>query len=68
MRRGDLLRKIFLTEGRIVGFRLAGDIRRAGTLRSLMLRRTPVEKFGRRILDPQLSVGDLVLRVPTVAA
>jgi NADPH-dependent 2,4-dienoyl-CoA reductase/sulfur reductase-like enzyme len=68
VRRGDLLRKIFLSDGRIVGFRLAGDIRGAGTLRSLMLRRTPVGQFGWRLLDPRFSVGDLVLRVPTVAA
>ena len=31
--------KLFLAEGRIVGFRLAGDTSGAGFLRSLMLRR-----------------------------
>mgnify|MGYP000320194088 CR=1 FL=1 len=32
-RNGDKLRKIFLDDGRIVGFRLAGDISGAGTYR-----------------------------------
>lgn len=38
MRQDGILRKVFLTDGRIVEFRLAGDIRGAAALRSLMLR------------------------------
>jgi len=53
-RRGNALRKIFLENGRIVGFRLAGDTRGAGTYRSLMLRGTDVSQFGEDILDPSL--------------
>ena len=46
------LRKINLTEGRIVGFRLAGDIRGAGVYRSLMLRRVDVSRYGDELLEP----------------
>ena len=51
MREGDSLRKIFLQDGHIVGFRLAGDIRGAGVYRSLMLRGVDVTALGNRLLD-----------------
>jgi NAD(P)H-nitrite reductase large subunit len=51
-RRGKALRKIFLNDGMIVGFRLAGDTRGAGTYRALMLRGTDVSRFGEDLLDP----------------
>jgi NAD(P)H-nitrite reductase large subunit len=59
-RRGDTLRKIFLTDGRIVGFRLAGDIRGAGVYRSLMLRREDVTRFRADLLNPRFGVGQIV--------
>ncbi len=50
--RGDKnLRKIILEDGRIVGFRLAGDMRGAGVYRSLMLRCVDVGQLGERLLD-----------------
>lgn len=52
IRTGRHLRKINLTEGRIVGFRLAGDIRGAGVYRSLMLRRVDVSRYGDELLEP----------------
>ncbi len=55
-RRGDLLRKIFLADGRIVGFRLAGDIRGAGTYRALLLRGADVSGFGEDLLDPRFGI------------
>jgi NADPH-dependent 2,4-dienoyl-CoA reductase/sulfur reductase-like enzyme len=55
-RNGDQLRKIFLEEGRIVGFRLAGDISGAGTYRALMLRGTDVRGFGEDLLDPRFRI------------
>jgi NADPH-dependent 2,4-dienoyl-CoA reductase/sulfur reductase-like enzyme len=55
-RHGDKLRKIFLDNGRIVGFRLAGDIRGAGTYRALMLRGTDVSGFGEDLLDPRFHI------------
>jgi len=45
------LRKLFLEDGRIVGFSLAGDIHAAGVYRSLMLRRVDIRPFAHRILD-----------------
>ena len=55
-RNGDKLRKIFLDDGRIVGFRLAGDTRGAGTYRTLMLRGTDVRGFGEDLLDPRFRI------------
>jgi NAD(P)H-nitrite reductase large subunit len=51
-RRGKSMRKLFLNDGRIVGYRLVGDTRGAGTYRALMLRGTDVSRFGRDLLDP----------------
>ena len=59
-RHGATLRKIFLDEGRIVGFRLAGDIRGAGTYRALMLRGTDVSPFGEDLLDPRFRISRCV--------
>jgi NAD(P)H-nitrite reductase large subunit len=55
------LRKIFLRAGRIVGFRLTGDVRPAGVLRSLMLSRTDVKPFEERLLDPSFGFGEIAL-------
>ena len=55
-RSGDTLRKIFLDDGRIVGFRLTGDINGAGTYRALMLRGTDVSGFGEDLLDPRFRI------------
>ena len=51
MRRGKILRKIVLEDGRIVGFQLAGDMQGAGVYRSLMLRSVDVGRLGARLLD-----------------
>jgi len=59
-RRGDTLRKIFLDDGRIVGFRLTGDIGAAGVYRSLMLRRVDVGRYAGRLLAPGFGVGSSV--------
>ena len=56
-RDGDRLRKIFLRDGRIVGFRLAGDIGAAGTYRALMLKGTDVSGFGEDLLDPRFRIS-----------
>jgi NAD(P)H-nitrite reductase large subunit len=59
-RDGASVRKLFLTDGRIVGFRLAGDIRAAGVYRSLMLRRADVTPYGDALVDPGFGVADIV--------
>jgi len=53
------LRKIILDQDRIVGFRLAGDLRAAGTLHSLMLRKVDVASFERELLDPRFGLHRL---------
>jgi nitrite reductase (NADH) large subunit len=63
-RRGDVLRKVFLDEGRIVGFRLTGDISGGGFLRSFLVRGEDVRKYGRRVAMPGFGVGDVVLPLP----
>lgn len=61
-RRGSTLRKIYLDRGRIVGFRLAGDIRAAGIYRSLMLRRVDVSAFGDRLINADFGVSAMALQ------
>ena len=51
LRHGDTLRKLFLRDGRIVGFRLAADVSAAGVYRSLMLRGVDVRGWRHRLLD-----------------
>jgi nitrite reductase (NADH) large subunit len=63
-RRNGKLRKVFLTDGRIVGFRLIGDTRGAGVLRSLMLRAVDVRPFGDRLLDARPGAAWFATAVP----
>ncbi|MBW1981152.1 MAG: NAD(P)/FAD-dependent oxidoreductase [Deltaproteobacteria bacterium] len=58
---GNVLRKIFLKDGRIVGFRLTGDIRGAGVYRSLMLRRVDVAAYKDRLLSDRFGIADLMI-------
>ena len=60
-RHGDVLRKVFLDEGRIVGFRFTGEISGGGLLRSLMWRGEDVRRFGRRLVAPGFGEAALVL-------
>ena len=55
--RQGTLRKIILDHDRIVGFRLAGDLRAAGAYRSLMLRKVDVRSFENELLDPNFGLG-----------
>jgi len=61
-RSGDLLRKVFVSDGRIVGFRLAGDIRAGGILHSLMISGRDVRGFAHRLADPGFGMGEVVGR------
>ena len=60
-RDGDVLRKVFLDDGRIVGFRFTGEIAGGGLLRSLLLRGDDVRRFGRRLVLPGFGVSEIVL-------
>ena len=59
-RNGDVLRKVFVTNGRIVGFRLTGDIGGGGILRSLMLTDRDVGGRLGHIADPGLGMAEIV--------
>jgi NAD(P)H-nitrite reductase large subunit len=60
-REGDVLRKVFVSDGRITGFRLTGDISGGGLLRSLMWLGEDVRRYGDRVARPGLTVGERVL-------
>lgn len=57
IKRGDKLRKIYLQDDRIVGFRLVGDIRGAGIYRTLMNKKINVASFKQRLLEPGFGMG-----------
>lgn len=56
-RRDGVLRKLYLKDDRIVGFRLVGDISAAGIYRTLMNNRTNVRPFKHRLLEPRFGMG-----------
>jgi NAD(P)H-nitrite reductase large subunit len=60
-RHGSALRKVWLVDDRIVGFRLAGEIGGAGALRTLMLRRDDVTRYGDSLALPDFDAGRVVL-------
>ncbi len=57
MRRGDTLRKVYLENNRIVGFRLTEDVSAGGVLRSLMIRQADVGPIKDKLLEPNFGVG-----------
>ncbi len=50
--RNGASRSVYLSDGRIIGAQLAGDITAAGVYRSLMLRRVDVRRYGPGLADP----------------
>jgi len=52
-------RRIYLQDGVVVGYQLVGDIRAAGTLRTLLVRGENVSKFKDRLLHPNFGQADL---------
>jgi NAD(P)H-nitrite reductase large subunit len=57
VRKAGNLRKVFLQDDRIVGFRLTGDVRSAGIYLSLMNRSENVAAFKARLLEPGFGMG-----------
>lgn len=57
VRRDGTLRKLYLRDGRIVGFRLVGDISAAGIYRTLMNKQVEVRPFRHRLLEPGFGMG-----------
>lgn len=59
LQQGESLRKVFLENGRIVGFHLINDIRRAGLFLTLMRQQIDVEAWQHLLVDPGFSMGYL---------
>ncbi len=57
LRRGEMLRKVFIRENRIVGFQIVGDTRPAGLLRSMMRRGINISRLKHRLADPSFGMG-----------
>ena len=55
----DAIRKLYLHNNHIIGFRLVGDIRCAGIFRSLMNRKYDVTPFRDNLLDRSFGIGYL---------
>lgn len=62
MHHDGVLRKLYIDDGRITGFRLAGDIRGAGVYRRLMLDHSDVTGFGNHLLEPTFGAGSIAMR------
>lgn len=56
---GNSLRKLYLQDDRIVGFRLTGDLSAAGIYRTLMNKRVNVSLFKHRLLKPGFGMGTI---------
>lgn len=59
-KRNGSLRTIYLKDNRLVGFQLAGNIRSAGVLRTLMIQESDVRPIKHRLLDPGFGQGAMV--------
>ena len=57
VRRNGVLRKLYLQDDRIVGFRLTGDVSGAGIYRSLMNKQVDVGPFKHRLLQRGFGMG-----------
>jgi NAD(P)H-nitrite reductase large subunit len=57
LRHNGTLRKIYVEDGHIAGFRLTGDIRSAGIYRSLMNRGEDISAYKHRLLEPGFGMG-----------
>jgi NAD(P)H-nitrite reductase large subunit len=59
-KRPGRLRTLYLKDNRLVGFQMAGDIRAAGVLRTLILQGNDVRPLKHRLLDPSFGQGSMV--------
>src|ERR1035437_7397194 len=57
---GADLRAVYLRDDKIIGAQVAGDIRAAGVYHSLMMQRIPVDRYGRRLVEPGFGMADIV--------
>jgi NAD(P)H-nitrite reductase large subunit len=61
-KRNGNLRTIYVKDNHLVGFQLAGDIRAAGILRTLMIQGTDIRPIKDQLLDPNFGQGAMVWR------
>jgi len=61
-KRNGFLRTVYIKDNHLVGFQLAGDIRGAGILRTLMIQGTDIRPIKGKLLDPHFGQGALVWR------
>lgn len=68
-REGDNLRKIYVKDDQIVGYRLTGDIRNTGIYRVLMNKEVDVSPFKDKLLNPNFGMGYIeeMARIPRVS-
>jgi len=59
-KRSGNLRTIYIKKNHLVGFQLAGDIRSAGVLRTLMLQGSNIRSLKGHLLDPNFGQGMMV--------
>ena len=59
-RRNGNLRTIYLNDNRLVGFQLAGNVRAAGILRTLMIQGNDIRPIKQHLLDPNFGQGTMV--------
>jgi NAD(P)H-nitrite reductase large subunit len=59
-KRNGNLRTIYLKDNLLMGFQLAGDIRAAGILRTLMIQGSDVRPIKHHLLDPNFGQGMMV--------
>lgn len=57
LRKENTLRKIYIKDNKIVGFRLTGDISNAGIYRTLMNKEVDISPFLDDLLDPRFGMG-----------
>ncbi len=56
---GSNLRTIYISEQRIVGFQMTGDIQSAGVLHALMIHKADISRLESHLLDPTFGQGML---------
>ena len=57
VKHGNNVRKLYLRDDCIIGFRLVGDVSSAGIYRTLMNTRVDVSAFKHRLLEPGFGMG-----------
>ncbi|MGA1840073.1 MAG: NAD(P)/FAD-dependent oxidoreductase [bacterium] len=60
IRRDNVLKKLYLSDNRIVGFQLAGDIKSAGIYRMLMNKKIDVTPIRDNLLDKGFGIGYII--------